>query len=84
MVQIKRMVIRMFNEFVVAYYENTDKLEIIKTNGNKIVKEKEGKYGVTLLTDIFDNPRVISIPEASLLLGIKPQNLMKFSTIFGG
>ena len=78
------MVIRMFNEFVVAYYENTDKLEIIKTNGNKIVNEKECKYGVTLLTDILDNPRVISIPEASVLLGIEPHVLMKFSTIFGG
>ena len=76
----------MFNEFIICYYENSDKLEIVKTNrnnNNKIVNEKECKYGVTLLSDILDNPRVISIPEASGLLGIEPYVLMKFSAIFG-
>lgn len=70
----------MMNRFEISYDEKTDTLAILKIikNGRKIVCEEEGKYGVKIKKDIEDNPRMIVIPEASLLFGFQSVDLQKF------
>ena len=74
----------MFNRHEILYNEKTDTLEILKIvkNGGNLVCTEQGKYGITVKKDITDNPRVITIPEASVLLGVNPIDLLKFASTF--
>ena len=66
------------------YNEKTDTLEImkIKRNGRGIACTTDAKYGITIKMDIEENPRVIVIPEASVLFGVEPLCLSKFASDF--
>lgn len=74
----------MFNKFELYYNKNTDTLSImkIKQNGKNLVSTEEGKYGITIRKDIEDVPRMITIPEASVLFGVKTTDLELFCSIF--
>ena len=70
----------MFNRFEINYNTKTDTLEIlnIKQNGKNVVSTEEAKYGITIMKDIEDVPRLITIPEVSVLFGIDPIDLQRF------
>lgn len=74
----------MFSKFEMYYDRRADTLSImkIKQNGKNLVSTEEGKYGITIRKDVEDVPRMITIPEVSVLFGIKPIDLELFCSIF--
>lgn len=70
----------MQNAHQLLYNEEDDMLEIIKNTSNTSVDFIEGKYGIQFHRDISDNIVRISIPEATVLFGISPSDIISFTT----
>ena len=58
-------------------YED-DLLEIVKTPSKPPVIEIEGKYGVVFWKDINDNTVRITIPEPTILFGVRLEDIESF------
>lgn len=68
----------MINNFDIKYDSNKDVLNLVKLPHNNVVDHKEGKYGIRLHKDIYNNVVCIEIPEPNILFGFNLAEIQNF------
>lgn len=68
----------MINRFDIKYDNQKDSLILTKIPHENIVNNIEGKYGITMYKDIYNNIVCISIPEPDILFGVNIKELHNF------